>query len=405
MAALSSSALIEPRPKEWANAEPIRVLLCEDDPITLKILQKRVSSAGFDVRSAENGLKGLELAREFSPHLVLSDWMMPGMDGVELCSKIRELEGGQSTYFILLTAKDNNDDKIQAFDSGADEYLVKPIDGRELMARLRAAERLVRTQEALAKSYADLSLANKRIEDELHEISNIQLSMLPQKLPQCEGFQFAAHYKPSTECSGDFYDLFKLKDGRLGIVMGDVSGHGAPAMVAMTMVNTLIHMFSDQFTDPAALLYHVNNEMFKHLPTGQYCTLFYGILDKTSGILRYSSAGHPAPVVLERGTKSSRYLDNCEGFPIKLVGPNMEYLNYEMELRRGESLIIYTDGLLEAFSPDDEMYGSDRLDKDVLKGPCDRAEDLIDNTLNQLQAFTQARPLEDDLSLLVVWRD
>lgn len=383
----------------------MRVLVVEDDPFTLTILNKRLVKGGYTVETATNGREALDCVARFKPHLILSDWMMPEMDGVELCTRVRELPDGPSVYFILLTAKDKNDDKVSALDTGADEYLVKPCDSAELMARLRAAERILRLRQQLASRNRELRQAMRRINQELQATSQIQRSLLPQELPTVEGYHFAVHYQPSTECSGDFYDLIPRPDGRLSVVIGDVSGHGTPAMVAMAMMHLLLQVEAPAAEDPARLLHLINNRMFQSLPTGQYCTMFFGILDPKTGELAYSSAGHNAPLHVCPGERTARFLPDCEGFPIKLVAPDLSYETHHHQLAPGQSLVLYTDGLPEAFNRGDEAYGYDRL-RDVVETLGHNDPELImDAMLMDMHLFAGDRPLDDDLSLLILSRE
>jgi sigma-B regulation protein RsbU (phosphoserine phosphatase) len=386
------------------EADTLRVLLVEDDPFTLRILHKRLQAGGYQIETATNGCEALDKADVFKPQLILSDWMMPEMDGVELCAQIRKRPGGKSIYFILLTARDKNEDKVSAFDTGADEYLVKPCDGKELMARLRAADRLLRLQTELARSNGELQKAYRRINDEMQATSHIQRSMLPQSLPEVPGYRFAAHYQPSTECSGDFYDLLALEEGRLGIVIGDVSGHGAPAMVAMALTRMLVRMEASRAADPAALLFRVNNLLFEYLPTGQYATMFYGVLDPATGELVYSSAGHNPPLCVDRLGRAAEYLTGCEGFPLKLVGSNMPYETSRLRLAPQQQLILYTDGLVETFNMENEPYGAENLTAMAMRLIDEAPMPLIHSILKDLDQFRGAHPFDDDLSLLIVSR-
>jgi sigma-B regulation protein RsbU (phosphoserine phosphatase) len=388
-----------------ASAARSRVLLVEDDPLSLKILKKRIGNGGFHVETAVDGADGLEKYKQFRPDMIISDWMMPRMNGDEFCKRLKQEAEGESIYFILLTARDKHEDIVKALDFGADEYLVKPCDGLELMARLRAADRFLRLQKALSLSNQQLTQANERINKELRDISSIQRSLLPQRLPQAPGYHFAAHYQPSTECSGDFYDLLQLDDGRLGVVIGDVSGHGAAAMVAMALVRTLYRMESHATYDPAQFLSNINANMFAHLPTGQYATMFYGVLDLKTGRLDYSSAGHPPPLLCNRESGEVKYLDGCEGFPIKLVDPVVEYFNRRIDLPTGHNLVLYTDGLTETFNEEDDFYGTERFSESATELAGETPDQFIADLLGRLDDYRGSRAFCDDLSLLIVGRD
>lgn len=388
-----------------SEAKPsLRILVVEDDPFTLTILQKRLALGGYAVATATNGRQGLEKLEEFQPDLIISDWMMPEMDGCEFCSRVKNHPLGQTIYFILLTAKDKYEDKVSALDLGADEYLVKPCDSGELLARLRAAERILRLQRELSQSNNQLHLALKRINAELEAASRIQRRLLPQSLPEVPGYGFAAHYQPSTECGGDFYEVLALADGRLGIVIGDVSGHGTPAMVAMSVIHLLLHQEAALSTDPAGMLHQLNDKVYEFLPTDQYATMFYGILDPASGQLIYSSAGHNPPLKADPPKRQFDFLEGCEGFPIKLIGPNMEYKNQRTVLTPGQHLILYTDGLLEADNDQHQMFGSQRLIESISTVEGLAPQKILEKLLSDLNQYVKGQPLEDDLSLLILSR-
>ncbi len=391
-----------PTPTEPGH-QRLRVLVVDDDPFTLQIVKKRLTKENYPVMTAANGVEALAQVEREMPDLVLSDWMMPEMDGAELCSLMKQRYGSK-IYFIMLSARDKNEDKVGVLDLGADEYLVKPIDGLELMARLRAAERLMRLQGQLLRSNEELTQANGRINKELQAISHIQRSLLPQALPDVAGYRFAAFYQPSTECSGDFYDIMTLPDGRLGCTIGDVSGHGAPAMVAMALVRMLLHLEAPHTADPAQLLFKINNLMCEHLPTGQFVTMFYGLLDPASGVLQYSSAGHNRPLCLDRSGEHF-FMNGCEGYPLKLVDRNVPYATHQITLGHGQSLLLYTDGVIETFNPDDEQFEEAGLCAAALESMDLPPQQMIQHIMNKLNGFRREHEFNDDLSLLVIGRE
>lgn len=391
-----------PTPTEPGH-QRLRVLVVDDDPFTLQIVKKRLTKENYPVMTAANGVEALAQVEREMPDLVLSDWMMPEMDGAELCSLMKQRYGSK-IYFIMLSARDKNEDKVGVLDLGADEYLVKPIDGQELMARLRAAERLMRLQGQLLRSNEELTQANGRINKELQAISHIQRSLLPQALPDVAGYRFAAFYQPSTECSGDFYDIMTLPDGRLGCMIGDVSGHGAPAMVAMALVRMLLHLEAPHTADPAQLLFKINNLMCEHLPTGQFVTMFYGLLDPASGVLQYSSAGHNRPLCLDRSGEHF-FMNGCEGYPLKLVDRNVPYATHQITLGHGQSLLLYTDGVIETFNPDDEQFEEAGLCAAALESMDLPPQQMIQHIMNKLNGFRREHEFNDDLSLLVIGRE
>lgn len=400
----TADAASSPADKSGTGIGRARILIVEDDASTRKILEKQLKIQGYATLSAENGLQGWTLANEQAPDIIISDWMMPEMDGRSLCAKIKADPRLQTAYFILLTAKDLSEDRISGLDSGADEYLIKPCDPLELLARVRAAERIISLQRALARKNDELESALSRINRELASTSAIQRSLLPQKLPSIPGYAFAACYHPSTECSGDYYDVFELGGGRFGMIMADVSGHGTPAMVAMALARSLLHHLAPLAASPADLLTRANHMLYAHLPTSQYMTAFYAICDSSTGEVQYSSAGHNPPLLVNSSSLMADYLQHCEGFPLKLVTPDAQYENHSLQLNCGETLLLYTDGIPEARDAYDRMFDTHLLRRTALDAPTASPQHLLDHIIAVLNGFRGVVPLDDDVTMLALSR-
>jgi phosphoserine phosphatase RsbU/P len=161
----------------------------------------------------------------------------------------------------------------------------------------------------------------------------------------------------------------------------------------------------DKCPDPASLLFQMNNKMCAFLPTEQFVTVFYAILDPPTGRLIYSSAGHNPPLKADLDTHRCVFLTNCEGFPVKLLGPGMVYENHEIQLAPSQHLILYTDGLTEAFNENGDPFNSERMTQSIRHAATSTPQGLIDTLLHDLQLFVQDHPLDDDLSLFVISRN
>lgn len=382
-----------------------KVLIVEDDEMARRILERRLAKCGYTVETADNGKAGLEKAAAFLPDVILSDWMMPEMDGPEFCARIKSTPELATSFFILLTAKDSYEDKVAALDIGADEYLVKPCEASELMARVRAAERVVTLQRSLAEKNAALEAAMKRINHELEVTSQIQRALLPGSLLSVPGYEFASYYRPSTECSGDYYDLIELPGGKFGMIIADVSGHGTPAMVAMALVRSLVHLIAHQAESAASLLSQINRILFEHLPTRQFVTCFYAVCDIETGVVQYSSAGHNPPLLFNRKSGTTLFLPNCEGFPLKLVTPKAAYQNHTLQLEPGDLLLMYTDGIPETSNSTDDQFDDYRISRSALNAADPSPEGIIESIMTALVDFAQGCPLHDDVSMLLVGRN
>jgi phosphoserine phosphatase RsbU/P len=274
----------------------------------------------------------------------------------------------------------------------------------ELMARVRAAERIVRLQKKLTEQNRALEAAMSRINVELTTTSQIQLSLLPQQLMEVPGYRFAAHYRPSNECSGDYYDLIALDGGRFGMIMADVSGHGTPAMVAMALTRSLVHLFAPEAASPADLLMRLNRLLYHQLPTSQYVTAFYAICEAATGHIVYSAAGHNPPLLMPGGGAEAEFLKHCEGFPLKLVTPDAEYENFEVRLDPGDALLLYTDGIPEAFNEAGDQFTTQRLKAAALEAARDSPEQILERVTGRLAEFLGEWPITDDVTMLGVCR-
>ncbi len=394
-----------PRVDPSPEPPPPTILIVEDDATTRKLLKRQLSVAGYEAAESENGVQAWDMVGKLRPDIIISDWMMPEMDGRTLCQKIKADPVLSSIYFILLSAKDLREDRITGLDSGADEYLIKPCHVTEVLARVRAAQRIITLRKELTDKNQELEFAMRRINRELETVSAIQRSLLPQDLPRFPGFSFAAWYLPSTECSGDYYDVFDLGDGRFGVIMADVSGHGTPAMVAMALARSLMHHLAPEASGPAELLMRANKMLYRHLPTSQYLTAFYAICEIETGKLHYSSAGHNPPLMVRARTGEGEYLKNCEGFPLKLVTPDAEYEDHEVSMEQGDTLLLYTDGIPEACNPTSKPFGSRRLAEAAVGARSGSPQQLIDAVRDQLDAFIEGVACEDDVTMLALRRD
>src|ERR671916_631898 len=221
----------------------------------------------------------------------------------------------------------------------------------------RVAERTEQLKSAMAKQQEEAQ-ERERIEQELRVARLIQQTLLPKSVPGLPGYDVAAYYRPAREVGGDFYDFLKLEDGRLGLVVGDATGHGVPAALMMANTQSVLRAVAQRRgSEPGRILAEVNEVLRSYIPPSMFVTCFYAILDPRSGTVRYANAGHDLPYLWHGG--------DCEelrarGMPLGLM-PGMSYEEKEMVLDAGESALFYSDGLVEAHDPEGEMVGFPRL--------------------------------------------
>src|ERR687893_638206 len=247
----------------------------------------------------------------------------------------------------------------------------------------RVAERTEQLKSAMAKQQQEAQ-ERERIEQELRVARLIQHTLLPKSAPELEGHHIAVYYQPAREVGGDFYDFLDLEDGRLGLIVGDVSGKGVPAAIVMAITRTMLHAaYRLGSPAPGEILEQVNNILYKDIPPNMFVTCLAALLDSRSGRLHYANAGHDLPYLrhAEGGSEELR----ATGMPLGLM-PNMSYEQKEITLEPGESILLYSDGLVEAHDSQREMFGLPRMQEFVGAHP--GGASLIDFLLAELEQFT-----------------
>ena len=261
----------------------------------------------------------------------------------------------------------------------------------------RVAERTEQLKSAMAKQQQEAQ-QRERIEQELRVARLIQHTLLPKSLPELEGHQMAVYYQPAREVGGDFYDFLRLPDGRLGLIVGDVSGKGVPAAIVMAITRTMLRA-AYHLGSPGEILKQVNDNLFPDIPPNMFVTCLAALLDSRTGRLQYANAGHDLPYVRHSAGVSEL---RATGMPLGLM-PDMSYEEKEITLQPGESILLYSDGLVEAHSPQREMFGFPRMQRYVGAHPEGAA--LIDSLLAELEQFTgEEWEQEDDITLLTLQR-
>jgi serine phosphatase RsbU (regulator of sigma subunit) len=262
---------------------------------------------------------------------------------------------------------------------------------------------LVRQQQQQAQE-------RERIEQELRVARLIQQTLLPKEVPDLEGYKLAAYYQPAREVGGDFYDFLKLDDEHLGLVVGDVTDKGVPAAIVMATTRTMLRASAQRLDSPGEVLKRVNDVIVRDIPPNMFITCLYAILDLKSGLLRYANAGHDLPY-RRRSTSSSSSSDSnnggaeelrATGMPLGLL-PGMSYEEKQIVLQRGDSVLFYSDGLVEAHDPHRQMFGFPRLQG--LVGAHPGGATMVDFLLEELARFVgDSWEQEDDITLVMLQR-
>jgi PAS domain S-box-containing protein len=264
----------------------------------------------------------------------------------------------------------------------------------------RVAERTEQLKNAMTKQQEEAQ-ERQRIEEELRVARVIQQTLLPKSVPELEGYQIVAYYQPAREVGGDFYDFLLLPDGRLGLIVGDVSGKGMPAALVMATARSMLRAVAQVYNSPGEVLRRVNNALVTDIPTNMFVTCFYAILDPKSGYLLYANAGHDLPHLHRSGDAVAEL--RARGMPLGLM-PEMSYEENESFLVPRGGVLFYTDGLIEAHNPQGEMFGTPRL-KDLLSEHLMDGANLSAHLMEELYSFTgDGWEQEDDITFLTLRR-
>ena len=246
-------------------------------------------------------------------------------------------------------------------------------------------------------SYDQMSLMRQSTEQELRLARSIQRASLPREVPQLEGWQISPFYRPAREVGGDFYDFFELEDGRLGLVVGDATGHGVPAALVMASARSMLRAVAQASDSPGDVLRRVNDPLATDIPPNMFVTCFYAILDPENGSLTYANAGHDLPYLYRNSAAEEL---RARGMPLGLM-PGMGYEEKQTILEAGEAALLYSDGLVEAHDPEGEMFGFPRLRALVAEHGEQRS--LGDFLLEELHSFVgESWEQEDDITLLTL---
>jgi serine phosphatase RsbU (regulator of sigma subunit) len=250
-------------------------------------------------------------------------------------------------------------------------------------------------------SYDQLGIMRRSIEQELRMARDIQQALLPKDSPRLDSWKISHRYLPAREVGGDFYDFLELPGGRLGLVVGDATGHGMPAALVMATARSMLRAVAQASDSPGEVLRRTNDPLVVDIPPNMFVTCFYGILDPSSGRLLYANAGHDPPY-LRRGGGDAEEL-RARGMPLGLM-PGMSYEEKEILLEPGNSALLYSDGLVEAHDAGGEMFGFPRL-RALVAEHGDEEKSLVDSLLEELYSFTEEGwEQEDDITLLMLQR-
>ena len=375
------------------SAAASTILIVDDHPTNLQVLARTLQGTGHRILAARDGRAALEIARAARPDLLLLDVMMPGMDGFDVCRALKADDATRDAIVIFLSALGEVSDKVSGLNLGAADYITKPIQAEEVLARVSSH---------LGRLHLERQLRDSRdvLNRELAGAARMQQLILPTSLPADPRVEFAAFYQTSRHAGGDYYDVLPLGPGRYAVIVADVSGHGAPAAIVMAMIRAVLHAHPGLPDEPPEVMHYINRH-FRYLwETAMFATAVFAVVDAERGTMRVACAGHPPPLLLQAGGGTA-------SVPVSSTMPLLfmelgDVPCFELPLHAGDAVLFYTDGITERHRADDEMFEIDRLAGALNETASLAPPDAVARIVADVDAFAAGLEPEDDQTLLLM---
>ncbi len=376
------------------------ILLVDDEKLARMVTRKRLERLGHRILEAEHGKQALAVLEEHGVDLIISDWMMPEMDGPTFCEAVKAHEKFRLIPIILMTALDQPAQIAEGLQRGADDFLTKAASDQELTARVTAGLRTHRLIGELEQSYAVIAEKQSEMEAEVKSATLFVTSLLPKAGEVAPGVQMDWEFIPSLGLGGDLFQVTPWGDDYLGLAILDMSGHGiGPALRAVSLALTFRaeHMAQTHPTyDPGEIVATLNKEN-PMSQDGEYFTIWVGALHLPTRRLRYATAGHPAVVLTRNGQPLQQI--GAKTWPIGF-GIEEVYASEEIFLLPGDRLYMFSDGIYEVFSPDDELWdrkGFESACQTIHAKPLKKGLQWV---VQQAKAWQRQETFGDDVALV-----
>jgi sigma-B regulation protein RsbU (phosphoserine phosphatase) len=399
---------------------PLHVLVVDDSRAQRHILTMQLRRWGYRVTECEAAAAALQVCAAGDVDMIISDWMMPGMTGLEFCRLFRALGHENYGYFVLVTSKSEKTEIADGLEAGADDFLTKPVDSSELRARLRAGERMLAMQaELLAKNkmivstLLELQKLYDSLDRDLIEARKLQQTLIRDRVRDYGWARASLMLRNSGRVGGDLVGSFRVDDNRVAVYSIDVSGHGvASAMMTARLAGFLTGSSPEQnlaygrglvgqqvLLPPEAVAERFNRLMLEEIQAEQYFTMVFAVMDLGTGMLSLVQAGHPHPMLLRRSGQVVRLGQG--GLPVGLL-PEATYDRIEVALAPGDRLVLVSDGLTECPLPSGQDFGEAGLVDSLTRSAHLSGSDLLEALVWDLTQQSGSDSFPDDVSGVVL---
>jgi phosphoserine phosphatase RsbU/P len=388
-----------------------RILIVDDNPTNLQVLSRTLEGRGYELLVATSGEGALTLALSAHPDLILLDIMMPGIDGFETCRRLKSDPDTRDIAIVFMSALNETTDKVRGLDLGAVDYITKPFQAQEVIARVNSHLTIQRLQRNLASRNLELSELNKRMKNDLLAAARVQQSLLPRDLPALEQVRFEWEYQPCDELAGDSLNIFRIDQRNVGMYVLDVTGHGVPAaLLSVAVTHSLSQRDPERsiitrpgptegqtsITLPAEVVSHLNRLFPMAGSDYRFFTMVYAVLDAHEGRLSYAAAGHPGPLILRANGEIEHH--ESTGLPIG-VDDGATFDQHVIDLQPGDRVFLYSDGVLEEMNEQRKLFGLERLESVLINNRSAPLRNSLNSVIEQISLWTNGSAYKDDISI------
>ncbi len=405
---------------EPASEDVCHVLVVDDSRAQRRILSACLEKWGYSVLEADSGAAALEMCRTHQVDIIISDWMMPGMSGLELCQAYRRLDIADYGYFILLTSRSGKDEIAHGLDAGADDFLSKPVAASELRARIRAGARLLKTQRQLAEknrlvseTLAEIRSLYDALERDLIEAKSLQQSLIQDREHEFGAARVSLLFRPAGHIGGDLVGVFPITENRIGLFAIDVSGHGIASALMTARLAAYFSATSGSMgfglspgkasaralRSPAEAARRLNRMLLRDIGTDIYFTMSLVYFHLRTGRAVTAQCGHPHTAVQRSDGRVEFHGQG--GFPVGLF-PEADWEEHEFRLHPGDRMLITSDGITECPNTHGEMFGEVGIVTSLCRNAGLGGPAFLDALLRETMTFARREDLEDDVSALLL---
>lgn len=378
------------------------ILVVDDMAVNLQVLGSFLGGQRYQVLVAKSGTEALSIIPETNPDLILLDIEMPEMNGYEVCRRLKNDPATREIPVIFLTSHDTADDIVAGFEAGAVDYVTKPFNRAELLARVRTHLELRQSREEIARAYRELMLKDQIMNDDLAKARDIQGHVFLIDRDNFPDIELCVHYQPFIQVGGDIYDACRVREGYYRFFIADATGHGIQAALVTMLIKSVYDKFKMDSVSPGEILLRLNESFYRNYY--KLMVLFTACIidvDIACDILLIANAGHPTPYV----TGGGRFFKlPSTGGSIIGIDSAKQYRTAEVPFKAGDSVIMFTDGLYEDLLRERNRIEMDDLEEIMQRHTEKRPDELVSRIVRDVTAALNGAAFTDDVTVMEVRR-